>query len=114
MSSSRTFPAKRLNHGGVLRRSQGYRQNVFIAGSVDADRRHQHTVTNTQPVDLDHQQVEPRQVSRQPFLQLCRAQRHKRETEDFVAARLAWPARSPSGSVSSARPYALPRQSASG
>ena len=27
-------------HGGILRRPQGHRQHVFVAGFVDADRRY--------------------------------------------------------------------------
>jgi hypothetical protein len=55
---------QRLDHGGVLRRAFGHGQHVFVAGSVDADRCHQHMVADTQPIDLDHQQVEPRQIGR--------------------------------------------------
>src|SRR5271165_3551234 len=50
---------------------------MFVADPVDANGRHQDMVADTQPVDLHRQQIEPRQVSRQPFLQLRRAQRHK-------------------------------------
>ena len=49
---------QRLDHGGVLRRTQGHRQHVFVTSSVDADRCHQDMLIDTQPVDLDHQQVE--------------------------------------------------------
>ena len=68
---------QRLDHGGVFRRPQSHCQHVFVAGPVDADRRHQHIVADMQSIDLDHQQVEPRQVSCQPFLQLRRAQRYE-------------------------------------
>ena len=51
---------QRLDHGGVFRRPHGQRQHVFFAGPVDADRHHQDMIADMQPVDLDHQQVEPR------------------------------------------------------
>ena len=34
---------QRLDHGGILRRPQGHRQHVFVAGFVDADRRYYST-----------------------------------------------------------------------
>lgn len=90
---------QRLDHGSVLRRSHGQRQHVLFASRVDADRRHQDVTADVQPVDLDHQQVEPRQVAGQPLFQLRRAQRHEAPRDrDFVVARLAWSAKSPSGS----------------
>ena len=72
---------------------------MFVAGPVDADGRHQDMIADMQPVDLDHQQVEPREVSRQPsFSFAVLSATNRRDTEDFVVARLAWPARSPTGS----------------
>jgi hypothetical protein len=37
----------------------GQGQYVFFVDPVDTDRRHQDMVANMQPVDVDHQQVEP-------------------------------------------------------
>ena len=50
---------------------------MLVAVAVDADRRHQDMVAHMQTVDLDDQQVEPREVRGEPGLHLLARQRHE-------------------------------------
>jgi hypothetical protein len=69
---------QRLNRGGVLGGTLDQSQRVLLARGVDADRRDQDQVLlDVQAVDLDRQQVQRRQIRRQPSLQFRARQRHE-------------------------------------
>src|SRR5262249_62338602 len=69
------------------------------AGPVDADRRHQHMVADTSPsIWITSRSSPDRSAASHSFSFAVLSATNRRDTEDFVVARLAWPARSPSGS----------------
>ncbi len=58
---------------GVLRCALDEAKRMFVAHGVNADRRHQDQIlVHVNAVDLDHQQIEPGEIRRHPFLHACR------------------------------------------
>ena len=67
---------QRLDHGSVFRRPLDNPERVLLPGTVNADGPdHQKLVPHVQPVDLDHQEIEPREVRRHPLHELRLGQR---------------------------------------
>jgi hypothetical protein len=69
---------QRLHHRGIFAGAFQQAKRVFCAFAIDADRRQQGQLAgDVHAIDLDRQQIEPRQIRRHPFTHPLGRQRHE-------------------------------------
>src|SRR5947207_14929971 len=85
---------QRLDHGGVLRRAQGHRQH---APSMPTAAAKTCSSTRSPSIWITNRSSDDRSAASHSFSFAVLSATNRRDTEDFVVAHIAWPARSPSG-----------------